>query len=265
MKTAGTLIKMESEKQDVVHYTLHTGGEIVDMNALIGHEVQFNYSGKIFCIGCGAKTKKSYGQGYCYKCFITRPETDECILKPELCRAHEGISRDMEWSKSHCLQDHYVYLAVASGIKVGVTRSSQIPTRWIDQGAWKAIKLAKTPYRQLAGKIEVALKAHMGDKTNWRRMLKNELATHIDLAAEKEKAAGLLPGELKQYITDDSTITEITYPVQRYPEKVKSISFEKTASYQGKLMGIKGQYLIFEDGHVLNIRKHNGFMVEISA
>lgn len=264
MKTEGTLIKMKTALHDVVHYTLQTGGEAIDMNAAIGREITLHFTGGIYCISCGAKTKKSFGQGFCYKCFITKPEADQCIVKPELCQAHLGISRDMEWSKDHCLQDHFVYLAVSSGLKVGVTRSTQIPTRWMDQGAWKAIKLARTPYRELAGQLEVALKKHMSDRTNWQRMLKNQLATDIDLLEEKKRARSLLPEDLRQYIIDDDTITEIAYPVEAYPKKVKSISFDKTADYTGKLQGIKGQYLLFEDGQVLNIRKHNGYKVEIA-
>jgi hypothetical protein len=32
------------------------------------------------------------------------------------------------------------------------SRETQIPTRWIDQGANQALILAETPYRQLAGR-----------------------------------------------------------------------------------------------------------------
>jgi hypothetical protein len=167
----------------------------------------------------------------------------------------------MKWSEDHCLQDHFVYLAISSGLKVGVTRSSQVPTRWIDQGAWKAIRLAKTPNRFLAGQIEVALKAQMSDKTNWRHMLTNEIDRDINLVQEKNDASGFLSKELSVYISTDNEILEIKYPVHQYPEKVKSLSFDKLNTIGGKLSGIKGQYLIFSDGSVLNIRKHNGYLV----
>ena len=264
MKTEGTLLKMEAQQEDVVNYTLPVGNSKIYMNALIGSEISIKFKDEIYCIGCGAKTKKSYGQGYCYKCFITRPENEECILRPELCKAHEGIARDMEWARQHCLQEHFVYLAVSSGLKVGVTRSSQIPTRWIDQGAWKAIKLAQTPYRQLAGQIEVKLKEHLSDRTSWQRMLKNQVDTSIDLVEEKQYAYEILDDELKPYVIEDDTITEISYPVNNYPEKVKSINFDKTALASGVLKGIKGQYFIFDTGYVINIRRHNGYLVEIS-
>ncbi|MFC2112122.1 DUF2797 domain-containing protein [Bacteroidota bacterium] len=231
------------------------------MNPLLGTSLAFNFQDIIHCIRCGRVTKKSFAQGYCYPCFTTAPETSECILRPELCQAHEGVSRDMKWSEGHCLQDHIVYLALSSGLKVGVTRSSQVPTRWIDQGAWKAIRLARTPNRHLAGRIEVALKAHMSDRTNWRHMLTNTLAGGIDLIEEKGKAADLLQEELSQYLIQDNEVIEINYPVLQYPEKVKSLGFDKTKFIDGVLIGIKGQYLIFKDGSVLNIRKHSGYLV----
>ncbi|HRW62960.1 MAG TPA: DUF2797 domain-containing protein, partial [Bacteroidales bacterium] len=220
------------------------------------------YHHEIYCIRCGRKTNQSFHQGYCYPCFRTAPETDDCILKPEMCRAHEGISRDMEWSKDHCLTEHVVYLAISSGLKVGVTRISQIPTRWIDQGASYAIKIAQTPNRYLAGLIEVNLKKNFADKTNWRNMLTNKIDTETRLTEQKDRARELVKKEFKSYFIDDNSIVEIQYPVIEYPQKVNSLSFDKEEVITGKLIGIKGQYLIFEDGNVLNIRKHNGYLVE---
>lgn len=257
----GILLKMQTELRDEVNYILSLGTDSIEMNELIGKSISLKFMDAIHCIRCGRITRKSFAQGYCYPCFTTAPETSECVLRPELCLAHEGISRDMQWSEQHCLQDHFVYLALSSGLKVGVTRSSQIPTRWIDQGAWKAIRLARTPNRHLAGRIEVALKAHMSDKTNWRHMLTNKLAEDIDLVKEKEKAASYLDSELSQYVIPDNQVTEINYPVQQYPEKVKSIGFDRTKFIESVLSGIKGQYLLFKDGAVLNIRKHSGYLV----
>ncbi len=259
----GVISKMKSQYKNPVQYHLPMGDELIDMNKLIGKEIEFEFSGEIHCIACGKITKKSFAQGYCYPCFVSVPETSECILRPELCRAHEGVSRDMQWSENHCLQNHYVYLAVSSGLKVGVTRSTQVPTRWIDQGAWKAIKLAKTPNRYLAGAIEVALKEYMSDKTSWQKMLKNDIAQDIDLEDEKQKAWELLDEELQQYIVDDDKVLEIDYPVAVYPPKVKSLNFDKNLIIKGKLVGIKGQYLIFEDNSVLNIRRHTGYKVKL--
>lgn len=260
----GNILKMKTKLADKVHYNLPIGGELIPMNELIGKEINLTFLNEINCISCGVSTNKSFGQGYCYKCFISVPETSECVLRPELCEAHLGKSRDREWSENHCLTDHYVYLAVSSGLKVGVTRSTQIPTRWIDQGASKAIKLALTPNRNLAGQIEVELKNYFSDKTSWQKMLKNEVDNSINLEEEKQKAWEYLDPELQEYVIDDDEVTEIDYPVLSYPEKVKSLSFDKTENIKGKLIGIKGQYLIFENNGVINIRKHTGYKIQLS-
>ena len=263
MKYTGNLHKMRAELEEPVGYTLDLGGETIQMNEMIGKEVSLKYLQHIHCIRCGRETKTSFAQGYCYPCFISAPETEDCVLRPELCRAHDGIARDMEFAENHCLIDHFVYLAVASGVKVGVTRYHQVPSRWIDQGAWKAIKLAITPNRYIAGTIEIALKEHFTDKTNWRHMLTNKLAEEIDLVKEKDRAIELLHTDFQHYATDDDFVTVIHYPVTSYPEKVKSINLDKTSGIQDVLVGIKGQYLIFDSGAVLNIRKHGGYLVEL--
>jgi hypothetical protein len=235
------------------------------MNHLIGKYIAFKWLKEIYCVVCGRKTNRSFAQGFCYPCFLNAPETSECIFRPELCQAQDGIARDMDWAEAHCLQDHFVYLAISSGVKVGITRSGQIPTRWIDQGAWQAIKLAKTPNRYTAGLIEVALKTHISDRTNWQRMLKNQLIEGVDLTATKKEMIAHLPSELQNYISEENDITEINYPVNEYPEKVKSLSFDKLEEITGRLWGVKGQYLIFDDGTVLNMRKHTGYMVVLEV
>ncbi|MBL7110629.1 MAG: DUF2797 domain-containing protein [Bacteroidales bacterium] len=264
MHYQGNILMMKSEYSGVVHYCLPVGDELIDMNELIGKEIELLYLDQINCIRCGKKTKTSFAQGYCYPCFLNAPETSECVLRPELCRAHEGISRDMQWSQNHCLQDHIVYLSLTSGLKVGVTRISQIPARWIDQGAEKAIRICRTPNRFIAGTIELALKDYMDDKTNWRKMLTSGCPEDIDLVEEKGRAEELLPMDLQEYISDDDEIFELNYPVEDYPEKVKSIGFDKTHYMRETLTGIKGQYLIFDDGIVLNIRKHGGYLISIA-
>lgn len=263
MEFSGNLIKMKTKFAEPVEYTLYSDESIIPVSEMLGKKIRLNYNGKINCIKCGRKIKKTFMQGYCYPCFISLPETDACILHPEKCRAHLGISRDMAWSEKNCLQEHYVYLAVSSGLKVGVTRKSQIPDRWIDQGAWKAVKIAKTPNRFLAGSIEVALKDFLNDKTNWRKMLQNKVDGNIDLISEKEKARENLADEFVPYFLEDHEIITINYPVLAYPEKVKSISLDKIGTVEGILTGIKGQYLIIDNFYVLNIRKHNGYFVEI--
>ena len=265
MNYSGTLLKMETKLENPVEYELPIGDELVFMNHLIGKYIIFKWDKEIYCIACGRKTNKSFAQGFCYPCLISAPETSECILRPQLCQAHEGVARDMDWAEYHCLQDHFVYLAISSGVKVGVTRSEQIPTRWIDQGAWQAIKLGKTPNRYKAGLIEIALKEYISDRTQWQRMLKNQLVEGVDLLDKKKEMLNYLSEELIKYECEDNEITEIIYPVNEYPEKVKSLSFDKLDEIAGRLWGIKGQYLIFDDGTVLNIRKHTGYLINLEV
>ncbi|MCD6202210.1 MAG: DUF2797 domain-containing protein [Bacteroidales bacterium] len=246
-------------------YYLPLDEQEIDLNDFIGHNIRITFRHEIHCIHCGRLIKKTYAQGYCYPCFISLPETDVCILRPELCQAHLGISRDMAWSKEHCLQDHFVYLALTSGLKVGVTRKTQVSTRWIDQGADQAIRIAKTPNRHLAGEIEVILKKYMNDKTNWRQMLKGSNPGNHNLVAEMEKALALLPESYRQYFFEEDQITHIRYPVLSWPEKIKTVSLDKQDRIEARLTGIKGQYLLFEDGEVLNIRKHGGYVITLST
>jgi len=263
MTFSGMVSKMATELNTPIHYHLRLGDDRIDMNQLLGAQVSIVWKNEIRCLNCGKVTQKSFGQGYCYPCFISIPETEECVLNPELCRAHEGVARDMDWAREHCLQDHFVYLALSSEVKVGVTRQSQIPTRWIDQGASRATKLAKTPNRHLAGLIEVELKKHLTDKTNWRSMLMNKIADHVSLAEEKKRVSLLVSKELQQYISDDDTVYDLQYPFLSVPQKVTSINLEKQP-LQGKLNGIKGQYLIFDQGNVINVRKYGGYIIELN-
>lgn len=263
MLASGTIIKMRSEFDDPIRYFLPAGESEILMNDLIGKNIQLSFTGQINCISCGKRTKTSFGQGFCYNCLQTAPEASETVMRPELSKAHLGIARDMDWAREHDLIDHFVYLAISGELKVGVTRHHQVPTRWIDQGANKAIVLARTPNRHISGVIEVYLKNFYSDKTNWRSMLQNKITQEYDLQAEKMKASELLPAELQQYVYPENKIWEMHYPVTTFPEKVSSVSFDKEPVISGILEGIKGQYLIFSDGRVLNVRKHNGYWLEI--
>ena len=260
---SGNLRKMQTRLEDVARYTLVLDDVPVDMNAKIGETIKLTFDGVINCIACGRETKKSFGQGFCYPCFRDAPEASECIIRPELCRAHEGEARDMAWAERHCLVEQIVYLARSSAIKVGITRASQMPTRWIDQGATDAIVFARVPNRYTAGLVEVAMKEHLTDRTNWQRMLKNEVID-ADLAEKKATLIEALDAELRQFVDSDDTVCTIHYPVERYPEKVKSTGFDKHAEIEGRLAGIKGQYLIFDDNRVLNVRKHNGYRISLT-
>lgn len=264
----GVLKKMRFEYTTGVNsiaprYFINLNDTSLAVNDLIGQRIHLVHTGKIICSSCGKTTKKSYGQGYCYPCFISVPQTEECVLKPELCRAHEGIARDMEFAKENCLVDQFVYLALSGGLKVGVTRHHQIPTRWVDQGASFAIKVATAPNRYNAGLIEVELKKIFADKTNWRKMLMGN-DEPMDLVAQKMIAVEAINGKGFLFSIADDSVYSISYPVKEFPIKVNSISFDKQAEIIGTLLGIKGQYLIFDGGRVFNTRTHTGYEVNIN-
>ncbi len=266
MKVVGNLTKMKGEYSGkTVQYNLTLGDSNIDMNSLIGKEVQITFLNKINCVVCGVEIRTTYaGRAMCKYCYETAPQAEECLFHPEKCKAHLGVARDMEWSNKQCLIPHVVYLSVSSGLKVGVTRHHQVPVRWIDQGAVKAIKLAETPNRHIAGVIEVFLKRYVADKTIWKKMLNSSPDDFdIDLHAEKGRVADLLPDGLKQYITEDDRVLDINYPLTSAPDNPKIFHLEKEKKITGVISGIKGQYLLFENGSVMNLNKYSGFMVEM--
>ncbi len=260
-----TLHKMSSAHKDVIEYVLKFGEVSISLNNFLGQKINLTWTGSIFCQKCAKKTNKSFGEGFCYPCFTSAPEASPCILHPELCQAHLGIGRDLNYEEKNHNQPHFVYLAATEIVKVGVTRATQVPTRWIDQGARQALIIAETPNRYLAGVIEVALKDIYSDKTNWQNMLRNITDDSIDLVDEKWKTEELLPSDLAAFITDSEEIYYFNYPVLSYPEKVTSLNFDKTNKVSGILTGIRGQYLIFDNHHVLNIRRHTGYEIEFNA
>jgi len=271
MQIEGNLRKMATELTDgKVNYGLRLydvlePGEIIPMNDLVGRALDIEFQHEIHCVITGKKIKKAFGEGMSYDAFMNSPQASPSIIRPELSRIHEGIAlRDFEWEMKNHMTPHTVYLAQTAGTKVGVTRNTQVPYRWMDQGAVKALRIAETPYRQAAGLIEVALKEHISDKTSWQRMLKGDLSP-TDLYEVKNMLVKHIPVELQQYILGDETILDIEYPILAHPPKVKSIKLDKSPLISKKLMGIKGQYLMFDDGTVINIRSHSGYRVQISA
>ena len=257
----GTIKKLQSQLNDEVHYSLPIDSTLVELNPLINKKVKFTFLGDIHCIKCNQKIKKTFAQGYCFPCFRDAPETSECILRPELCRAHEGDSRDMEWSNKHCLTNQHVYMSFTGNLKIGVTRSTQIPTRWIDQGAIKAIILCTTPNRYLAGLIEVHLKQFYSDRTHWIKMLSGKFE-EPDFEQCYLEAKKYLNDGFSKYVTENKWV-DINYPIHSIPNKIKSFSFDKESSYEDILVGIKGQYLLFKNNRVINIRKHTGYSLKI--
>ncbi|PWA06771.1 DUF2797 domain-containing protein [Flavobacterium psychrotolerans] len=263
MTYQGVLTKMQTEFGNPIQYYIVFENSFLNVNQILNKEITINFEG-YQCLNCGKK-KKIFRQGCCYDCFYSSPAVGDWIMKPELSTAHLGIAdRDLDYESKVQLQPHIVYLALSSEVKVGVTRKTQVPTRWIDQGAEKALSVVEVPNRYLAGITEVALKNHFADKTNWRKMLTNDIST-IDLIEEKSKLQNWLPPDVQEFFyLDKNDLYEMHYPVLEYPKKINSLSLDKTPSFKGRLMGIKGQYLIFNDGTVFNVRSSEGYVVSLS-
>ena len=262
MTYEGVLTKMQTEIGNPIQYYLVFENSFLNVNQLIGKETEIVFQG-YKCLNCG-KQKKIFRQGFCYDCFMSSASVGDWIMKPELSTAHLDIEdRDLVYEKKVQLQPHIVYLALSSEVKVGVTRKTQVPTRWIDQGAIQAVPIVEVPNRYLAGITEVALKNHFADKTAWQKMLKNEVLP-ADLLVERQKTYDWLPNEVKPYFAVDQQVLDLHYPVLQYPKKISSINLDKVPSFTGKVSGIKGQYLLFEDGTVFNVRSNEGFVVRIS-
>lgn len=262
MNYEGVLIKMQTEMNSPIQYYLVFENDFLNVNQLLNKTLNISFL-RYQCLNCGLE-KKIFRQGFCYDCFYEIPQAADWIIRPELSTAHlDKEDRDLEFEKKVQLQPHIVYLANSSNVKVGVTRKTQVPTRWIDQGAHEAIEIVEVPNRYLAGITEVALKEHVSDKTNWRKMLKNEIED-VDLIEWRNKLKTYIPKEALKYFIENNTETQIKFPVLQYPAKPKSLNLEKTPSYKGVLKGIKGQYLLFEDDTVFNIRSNEGRVVNIS-
>ncbi len=262
MTYQGVLKKMMTENADEIQYYLDMQTDFLNMNQLLNKELTISFV-TYECLNCNLE-KKIYRQGFCKSCFFDTPNAGDWIMRPELSKAHLGIEdRDLAYEKKVQLQPHIVYLANSSNVKVGVTRKQQIPTRWIDQGAHEAIEIVEVPNRYLAGITEVALKNHVADKTNWRKMLKNDIED-ANLVEWRDKLKEFIPEEAKEYFIENNSETHLNFPVVQYPEKPKSLNLIKSPKYSGKLVGIKGQYLIFEDQTVFNVRTNEGLVVKIT-
>ena len=263
MNYQGVLKKMLTENAKEIQYYLDMNTDFINMNQLLNKEITINFI-SYECLNCHSE-KQIYRQGFCKSCFFDTPNAGDWIMRPELSKAHLGIEdRDLAYEKAVQLKPHIVYLANSSNVKVGVTRKTQVPTRWIDQGAHEAIEIVEVPNRYLAGITEVALKSHVADKTNWRKMLKNDV-DDVSLLEWREKLKEFIPEEAKEYFIDTNSETNLNFTVIKYPEKPKSLNLQKTPSYKGKLVGIKGQYLIFEDETVFNVRSNEGLVVHLEV
>ncbi len=265
--------RLDDDTSKPVQYELPVGDQLVALNSLLGKPIKLIYTGKIFCVHCKRLTKKSFNQGYCYPCFTSLAQCDMCIMKPETCHYAAGTCREPSWGEEFCFQPHVVYLANSSGIKVGITRQTQIPTRWIDQGAVQALPIFKVQSRYISGLVEIAIAKHVSDKTSWQQMLKSK-ADPVDLVAKRGELVAVCKAELDEILQRfgqqaleflvDEPVVDIYFPVDSYPVKVRSFNLDKDAEVSGVLHGIKGQYLLLDTG-VINIRKFAGYEVEFST
>ncbi|WP_275546247.1 DUF2797 domain-containing protein [Pseudomonas sp. Marseille-Q0931] len=267
----GSLSKMKAHLDAPVQYAFRLGDEEVPVNPLVGKHLRLEYLGAIHCSHCGRRTKTSFSQGYCYPCMQKLAQCDICIMSPEKCHYDAGTCREPNWGEQFCMTDHIVYLANSSGVKVGITRATQVPTRWIDQGATQALPILRVATRQQSGFVEDLLRSQVADKTNWRALLKGDAAP-VDLLAIREQlfdSCGAGISELQQRFglqaiqpLSAAEVLEIRYPIEAYPAKITSFNLDKQPLAEGTLLGIKGQYLMFDTG-VINIRKYTAYQLAI--
>lgn len=261
MYIKGVLQGLKHQYHDPLHYYVSFKENDFKLNEWLGHTVAIQYEGQMECIHCGRSINKTFNSGYCYPCFKRLPENDLCIVKPHECHFEQGTCRDEEWAERYCMIPHYVYLAVSSDIKVGLTRKENEFKRWGDQGAIMAVPIAELPTRKMAGELEFALSEHLPDKTNWRKMLQGDVPD-IDLLALRSEVLELVPEVYKPFILREEEMVEFTYPQLESIQKIKSYNLDKQPLIEDRLIGIKGQYLIFE-GAVINMRKYSGYHISI--
>jgi hypothetical protein len=259
---SGQLSKMTHKAGIPIQYFLNLSEESYPLTSKVGQIVTVKHTGKITCVECGRVIKKTYSDGYCFPCTRDLPENDICSVRPEKCQHDKGNETDREFYEKYCNIDHYVYLSQTSGVKVGITRHYNIPSRWIDQGAVKALIIAKVPRRILSGHIEIVLAKEISDKTNWRKMLLGQV-DEVDFSFVRREMIECIPHDLKKYALYEEEVQSFIYPVEAVPEKISSHNLDKESEFSEKLTGIKGQYLIFKN-RVINMRKYSGYHIEFT-
>lgn len=271
---AGGLARMAITADDTgqAHYALRIGQHREPLNAWLGHDVALSFGGHIVCVNCQRSTRKSFGQGHCYSCFKRLARCDTCMMAPERCHYFQGTCREPEWGERHCFAPHVVYLASSSGAKVGITKPSQMPTRWLDQGAVQALPILSVASRRQSGLVEALFRSEISDRTHWQRMLKGETADVDLISLRDDLMARLAPGlaSIRSEFGEDNiqshaeqTVARFDYPVLSWPERVKALNLDRTPQVEGRLMGLKGQYLILDTG-VINLRKYTGYQVSVT-
>jgi hypothetical protein len=267
----GALAQMSSALDRPVRYSLDVGDVSIPLNDLLGREVTLRFVGRITCRYCGATTRKSYGDGHCYDCFKTLARCDLCVVSPDRCHYAAGTCREPDWGDAFCMQPHLVYLANSAGPKVGITRPQNVPMRWLDQGATQAMPVMRTQTRHQAGCVEAALARYVADRTDWRGLVGRDAAP-IDLdsllaqlrdRATLELAAldARFPGALEWI--DAPQPQQFEYPVASYDGAATALSLLPEVPTGGTLLGVKGQYLLFDTG-VLNVRRYTSYHVEVA-
>ncbi|WP_134684208.1 DUF2797 domain-containing protein [Brevibacillus migulae] len=257
------LVHSYRSKDEPVSYFLQINEEKLQLNEWLGKQITLSFLGEKNCIACGRKTNKTFNSGYCYPCFTSLPENDLCIVKPHECHYDQGTCRDASFGEAYCMIPHYVYLALSSDVKVGLTRKNNQLKRWVDQGAVRAIPIAELPTRRMAGELEVHLSQYLPDKTNWRKMLKGDV-NEVDLISMRDEVYEYFPEEFKPFRLREDEWVDITYPLLESLDKITSLSLDKQESVSGRLIGVKAQYLILDTG-VFHTRKHAGYQVSFTA
>lgn len=270
----GSLRKMQIDAvaDKPAQYSLVLGDRRWPLNDMLGQSIRLHFQGAIHCQHCKRLTRTSFAQGYCYPCFTRLAQCDQCMMSPEKCHHSEGTCREPEWAQQVCFNDHIVYLANSSGLKVGITKATQMPTRWLDQGAIQALPIMRVKTRRLSGLVEDCLRQSVNDKTNWRALLKGE-ANPLNLTQMRDQLFTQYRNELMELERREGVGSvqcleqlpeqQFHYPVLQYPSKISSLNFDKDPIVQGRLMGLKGQYLLLDTG-VINLRKFTSYQVEFA-
>jgi hypothetical protein len=234
------------------------------LNEWLGRGLRIEYRQRILCCHCGSQTPRSYGGGYCYPCFRSLARCDLCVVSPARCHYHLGTCREPAWGEAFCMQPHVVYLANSSGPKVGITGADGAVSRWLDQGASQGLVIARTASRHLAGVVEAQLAQLISDRTDWRLLLQGDRPP-VDLPALRDRLMerlGRLP-EGVAWQTAEPVVT-LSYPVLAYPRQLLRLRLDRHPVVAGRLLGAKGQYLLFEHG-VFNVRWHRAFEVSVGV
>lgn len=262
MQYVGMLRGFTHQYEKPVQYSLKLDKTELPCNEWIGQQLEIKFLDEIRCIHCNRKIKKTYNSGYCYPCFIDLAENDLCIVKPHECHFSQGTCRNEQFAHTYCMVPHYVYLSISSGVKVGLTRKGNQLKRWVDQGAIQAIPIAELPTRQMAGELEFELTQHVRDKTDWRKMLKDQTDL-VELLETRDELFPLVTQRFQPFLIHDAIISEFQHPKINSPDKIKTYDLSKTPIIKDRLIGIKGNYFIFEHA-VINMRKFSGYKVSIT-